>query len=749
MKVLGGNPGAAMRGDAEQPGRSHYFRGNDPARWLTNVPSYARVAEESVYPGIDLVYHGEADRLEWDFVVAPGTDPGRIRLRFEGAGPLRLDGNGDLVVETAAGVVRQKRPVLYQDVGGHRRTVGGAYVLRDEDEVGFHVAAYDATRPLVIDPEIVYSTYVAGCRGRQGIEDVALDSAGNAYAVGYHPAGCDRETSQAWVVEYGPDGKRIASALFGGLGGTVDAATGVAVDGADNVYVTGWSDWSAPGGPPPFPTTADAFQRTNAGVRDAFITKFGPGLGSIQYSTLLGGSGDDVGTDVAVGEKGTVYVVGRTASPDFPSAEPAQPVPGGGQDAFVAALDLGASGLAFSTYLGGSGDDAAARLVLTGAGLILAGTTSSPDLPVRAGEPDGPFQPYFGGGSSDAFVARYSLSGTLDYLTYLGGCDRDEAYGVAADASGFAYVTGGTASGNYPTLNPLQPSLAFPPEGDAFVTKLDPAGARLAYSTYLEARGDVAACVMPTGQGPPFGSLCGGIAVGANGEAYVTAKGVFAVKLDASGGKRIYTFNGFGGNAIVLDPGGDIVVSGKGSWGSVQLFPTANASDPYPDWYESELGTLTRLTDGPNPSAELEQDDPRVAYTGAWETDSSPENSGGSAARSMEAGAQAVITFDGTGIQLFGERGPSSGIVRVSLDGDFFRQDLVLDTYASPVEPRSLLLSFSGLFQGTHTLKLVVDGTQGSRSAGAWVSIDGFNVRGAPAPGAGPQTRGTAASRNR
>ncbi|HEY2946458.1 MAG TPA: SBBP repeat-containing protein, partial [Vicinamibacteria bacterium] len=329
MKVLGGNPGAAMRGDAEQPGRSHYFRGNDPARWLTNVPSYARVAEESVYPGIDLVYHGEADRLEWDFVVAPGTDAGRIRLRFEGAGPLRLDGNGDLVVETAAGVVRQKRPVLYQDVGGHRRTVGGAYALRDEDEVGFQVAAYDATRPLVIDPEIVYSTYVAGCRGRQGIEDLALDSAGNAYAVGYHPAGCDRETSQAWVVEYGPDGKRIASALFGGLGGTVDAATGVAVDAADNVYVTGWSDWSAPGGPPPFPTTADAFQRTNAGVRDAFMTKFGPGLGSIQYSTLLGGSGDDVGTDVAVGEEGTVYVVGRTASPDFPSAEPAQPVPGG------------------------------------------------------------------------------------------------------------------------------------------------------------------------------------------------------------------------------------------------------------------------------------------------------------------------------------------------------------------------------------------------------------------------------------
>src|SRR6185295_10047123 len=171
MKVVGGNARAEMRGEAEQPGKSHYLRGNDPARWVRNVPSYARVAEAAIYPGIDLVYHGRADRLEWDFVVAPGIDPARIRLRFEGAQPLRLDGNGDLVVGTRAGVIRQKKPVLYQDIGSERRRVGGAYDLHGHHEVGFQVAAYDATRPLVIDPEPVYSTYVAGCRGRQGLED--------------------------------------------------------------------------------------------------------------------------------------------------------------------------------------------------------------------------------------------------------------------------------------------------------------------------------------------------------------------------------------------------------------------------------------------------------------------------------------------------------------------------------------------------------------------------------------------------
>ena len=741
MKVVGGNPGAEMRGEAEQPGKSHYFRGNDPARWVRNVPSYARVAAAAIYPGIDLVYHGDADRLEWDFVVAPGTDPARIRLRFEGAQPLRLDGNGDLVVETTAGVVRQKKPVLYQEVGSERRTVGGAYDLIGPDEVGFQVAAYDATRPLVIDPELVYSTYVAGCSGRQGLEDVAVDSDGNTYTVGYQPVGCDREPSHAWVVKFSPDGTRLVSTKFGGWGGTIDVATGVALDAANNVYVTGWTNWAQPGGPPPFPTTPDAFQPMNAGVRDAFVTRLDPALSNILYSTFLGGSGDDVGTGITVGETGIVYVAGRTASTDFPTANAVQPYPGGGQDAFITALDLAASSLVYSTYLGGSGDDLAARLARTGSAIVLTGTTSSPDLPVRSGDEAGPFQASFGGGASDAFVARYSCSGTLDYLTYLGGSDRDEAYGIAADASGFAYVTGGTASPDYPTLNPLQPSLSFPPEGDVFVTKLDPSGSRLAYSTYLEVGGDVAACAQAPGQGPPFGHQCGGIAVGRNGEAYVTAKGVFVAKLCASGASRVYTFNGYGGDAIDLDAAGKIVVSGKGAFGSSQfLFPIANASDPYANTYESEAGRLTRMTDGPNPGAQIEQDDSRIVYAGTWETDSSPEHSGGTATRSMEAGAKAAITFNGSGIQLIGERGPSAGIVRVSLDNDPFKQNLSLDTYASPAEARSLLLSFSvvGAGPGPHTLRLEITGTQSSRSAGAWVSVDGFNVLGAPEPSPSP-----------
>jgi hypothetical protein len=731
MTLVGGNPASEMRGGRELESKSHYFSGSDPQRWHRNVPNYRRVEYPGVYPGIDLFFHGEQGELEYDFVLAPGADPGQIRLRFEGGRRIRLEGNGDLVIETAAGDVRQRKPVLYQEIKGERRSIGGRYTLHGRHEVGFRVASYDASRSLVIDPVVVYSTYYGGCRGRQGINDVAVDAAGNAYAVGNYPWDCDRGSPQAYVAKFSPEGTRLAGATFGGWFG--DAPTGVALDASGNVYVTGWSEQVFPG-PPQFPTTANALQPGNAGGRDAFVTKFDPTLGSILYSTLLGGTGDDVGADLEVDASATAYVAGRTTSLDFPTASASQPVLAGGQDAFVAALDATGSALVYSSYLGGSGDETVARLARMDSSVVVAGATSSTDLEARTADPAGPFQPSFGGGTADAFVARYCSAGQLEYLTYLGGSGRDEAYGVATDAFGFAYVTGGTSSPDYPTAAALQPSLSFPPEADAFVTKLAPTGGSLAYSTYLQVGGDVAEC-FALGS-PLVAAPCGGIAVGPGGEAHVTAKRVFAVRLDASGTSRTDTFNGFGGNAIALGGGGECIVSGRLAFSPPsQLYPTVNAFRSQLASYEDETGTLARITEAPNPNAAVEQDDPRIAYTGAWETVSSAEASGGSLARSAESGAKAVLTFDGTGIQLIGRRDASSGIVRVSLDQDPFRQNLGLDTYASPAEPRSLLVSFSGLNQGQHTLVLEVAGAHGGRSAGSWVTIDGFSVLGAPAPG--------------
>ena len=157
MRVVGAEA-AAVTGVEKLPGVSHYLSGRDPAKWRTNVPHYAKVRYEGVYPGIDLLYYGNQRQLEYDFVVSPGADPGRIRLRFEGAESLRLEPGGDLVFRLKDGEVRQSRPVVYQEESGRRRPVEGAAFEVRGREVAFRIPEYDRTTPLVIDPVIGYST---------------------------------------------------------------------------------------------------------------------------------------------------------------------------------------------------------------------------------------------------------------------------------------------------------------------------------------------------------------------------------------------------------------------------------------------------------------------------------------------------------------------------------------------------------------------------------------------------------------
>jgi hypothetical protein len=735
MTLVGADTRHTLEGRGELPEKRHYFQGSDPKRWRSQVPTFASVVQQDVYPGVDLVYRAHAQRLEYDFVVAPGTNPRGIRVRFEGASTLRLEEGGDLVLETAGGSLRHKRPVIYQDGENGRAPIQGSYVVRSADEIGFRVGSYDATRPLTIDPELVYSTYLTLCRGYEGAPDAAVDAAGNAYVASYQPQVCDKEPAHIRITKFDPSGVRLASAFFGAWY-IADAPKGIAVDDAGNVYVTGWSQDSSGRTPElRFPTTSNALQRAHGGGIDAFVTKLTPDLDAILYSTFLGGAGDDVGADVQIGAGGVIYVAGSTTSPNFPTANAVQSNLAGGKDAFVAALDPSGASLVFSSYLGGSADDDVARIAAGSGGLCLAGTTSSADLPVLSPDPTGPFQPAIGGGASDAFIARYSGSGALESLSYLGGTDRDEAFGVDLDASGHAYVTGGTASADFPTANAQQPQLGLPPDGDAFVAKIAPDAASLVYSTYLQVGGAV---------GPCLERPCGGIAVSPGGEAFVTAQGVFVAKLDAAGGTRLFTFHGHGGQGIARSTAGDLFVAGT----SVKTphptrYPTLNASvhnnTVFPGSFET-TARFAKLTDAPNPAAQFEQNDPRVRYEGAWETDASSHHSGGSAVRSRAAGAKAVIRFEGTGIQVIARRDAAAGWLTASLNGASggIYGLVPFDLYASPEEPRALLLSWSGLQPRAHTLTLEVAGSHNARSSDDWVWIDGFNVLGAPAPSPTP-----------
>jgi uncharacterized repeat protein (TIGR01451 family) len=563
MKLLGANRAATMVGLDLLPGKTNYFIGNDPKKWRRGVAEYARVEYRGVYPGISLVYYGNQGQLEHDFVVAPGAGPRKIRLGFEGARKLRLDANGNLVLTTGEGEVTLRAPLIYQEVDGVRRPVGGQYVLKGKRRVGFEVDHYDRLRPLVIDPVLVYSTYLGG-NGNDLGNGIAVDASGSAYVTGYTIATdfptmganqMDQASYDAFVTKLDPSGASLVYSTYLG-GNSNDYGLGIAVDTSGSAYVTGSTDSTD------FPTIG-AYQ-TDQGTTDAFVTKLDPSGASLAYSTYLGGNGDDLGDGIAVDASGSAYVTGYTLSPNFPTVGAYQTAQASHfHDVFVTKLDPSGASLAYSTYLGGSDSEFGYGIAVdASASAYVTGYTGSTDFPTM-----GAYQTDKGG--PDVFVTKLSPSGaSLGYSTYLGGDSDDLGYGIAVDASGSAYVTGYTQSADFPTIGAYQTNQAFT---DVFVTKLDPSGASLAYSTYLGGNGD---------------DLGNGIAVDASRSAYVTgytdstdfpavgayqtgqALGdVFVTKLDPSGASLTYStyLGGKGtdvGNGIAVDASGDAYVTG-------------------------------------------------------------------------------------------------------------------------------------------------------------------------------------------
>jgi hypothetical protein len=426
MQLVGGNPAAQPVGLDQLPGISNYLIGTDPSQWHTNIPNYAQVEYQNLYPGINLVYHGNNQQhLEYDFVLAPGANPNSIQLLFQGAQGINLDPQGNLILHTSGGDTVEQAPVLYQDTGGIRQSVSGRYLLEGNGQVSFAVGAYDPTRPLVIDPtySLVYSTYLGG--------------SGN------------------------------------------DSGYGIAVDSAGDAYVTGYTASTN------FPTQS-AWQTANSGGKDVFVTKLNAAGNGLLYSTYLGGSGDDVGYRIALDNSGNAYVTGDTTSTNFPTTAGAfQTTYAGNADAFVAKLNT-TGGLVYSTYLGGSGSDDFSRIAVDGSGnAYVAMSTGSANLPVSSPDPSGPFQTSLDAvGARDGYVAKLNSTGSgLVYATYLGAANGASVYGIAVDTAGDAYLTGNSLATFPTTPNAFQTTVdgAY----HVFVTEMNVTGSGLLYSTYL------------------------------------------------------------------------------------------------------------------------------------------------------------------------------------------------------------------------------------------------------------------------
>ncbi|MCW3100859.1 MAG: uncharacterized protein JWL77_6477 [Chthonomonadaceae bacterium] len=450
MRLIGANAEAAPIAADLLPGHTNYLTGSDPKRWRTQIPNYAKVAYPEVYPGIALVYYGNQRRLEYDFVLRPHADPNVIAVRFAGAKKVRLDKNGALHLGMSHGEMVWHRPVLYQEAEGKRREIAGEYRLCRDSAPGhgrtplvrFEVGAYDPALPLVIDPSIAYSTLLGGSQADYG-RAITIDAAGNAYVAG-----------------------TTLSADFPTTAGTQQPTYG----GTDLIgNVQGWGD--------------------------AFVTKFdhsGRGV----FSTYIGGSGSDSANGIALSGS-TICIAGATSSPNFPltaSAYQSNPPNGtGNTSAFVTALTSDGAALAYSTYLGnvplpgyGSGNTAYDIAADKLGKLYIAGYSDG-NFPVTAGA-------YKTTGSQNAFIAKLDITQSgapsLVYGTYLGGSigldPVNIAWKIAVDSSGNAYVVGDTYCSDFPTTpGAFQPQNTQWPGPMGFVTKVNPTGTALVYSTFL------------------------------------------------------------------------------------------------------------------------------------------------------------------------------------------------------------------------------------------------------------------------
>jgi IPT/TIG domain/RTX calcium-binding nonapeptide repeat (4 copies)/Beta-propeller repeat/Galactose oxidase, central domain/Kelch motif len=611
MKLLGANPDPALAAAKRLPAKSNYFVGT---KRHTGVSNYREVTYRSAYPGINVTWHGRQGKLEYDFEVAPGADPSRIAVDFEGAKALELDRRGDLLLRTGAGTVRQPKPVAFQRIGRKRRAVAGRYVLRG-NRVGFRLGRYDRSRALVIDPVLSYSTYVGGAGG-QGDRGsaIAVDSSGSAYITGQTAAvgfpttpgsfdtACDQSTSfctDAFVTKLNAAGTGVVYSTY--LGGSApDAGLGVAIDGAGNAYVTGVALTPVGGTPTPFPTTASTVQRDPPPDDNAFAAKLSPSGASLLYSTFLGGSLEDHGLGIAAGAGGVAWVTGRTESNNFPTKGPLQDTKRGADDVFVTKLDTGAFGadsLLYSTYLGGDNNDQPRGIAVDSGGqAYVPGQTFSTNFPtMNALQPNASAST--GTSRADGFVAKLNAVGSgLLYSTYLGGTgglggfgpfpSTEQASAIAVDNAGKAYVTGVTDSLDFDTtpgaLRATKPTGST--DTDAFVTKLDTAASgpsSLVYSTYFGGNSTGTNDTSEAGRGIAVDPAGNAYVVGATSAVDLPTKDAFqdqragsndafVMSLDPAGSALRYSsyLGGSGtdeGRAIAIDSGGAAYVTGETS----------------------------------------------------------------------------------------------------------------------------------------------------------------------------------------
>jgi hypothetical protein len=591
FKLVGASTNPTVVGENPQVTKANYFIGNDRSKWLTNIPTYGQVRYKNVYPGIDLVYYGTQHQVEYDFDVSPGADPTKIQFAVQGADTLSIDSDGNLMLTKGTGELHFQAPMVYQLSAGQRVKVPGSYAVSGSNRIGFTVNNYDSSKPLVIDPVLIYSTFLGGS-SYDSARGIAVDSNGNAYVVG--------QTSSpnfplATLGNLTPGSTYIFLSKLDVSGTTLlwtdyvcgtsgsDWPAGIAVDTQGNAYITGVTYSSD------FPMV-NAFQGSLNGSDDAFVSKVSTDGSQLMYSTYLGGSNWNQASGVTVDSTGLATVVGTTASLDFPMANAFQSTASPNQNSyygdygFVTKFSADGSTLVFSTYLGGSQVDVtdcwgcgpysqiSGIAVDANGNVYVTGETDTTDFPVSDGAYLSENPTTNSDGYETSFITSFTPSGGLNYSTYFGGTTYSYIAALTVDSSDAVYVTGSApADGSFPVTNTSICNLSNANCSSAFVAKLNASGTEVIYSTFL---------------GPNNSTQGMSIQVDPSGDAYVLANfgnqnyvltnpievynntgGPLIDEIDPTGSTELFsTFlggsNGTSPTSMVVDANSSIFVTG-------------------------------------------------------------------------------------------------------------------------------------------------------------------------------------------
>jgi hypothetical protein len=478
--------------------KSNYFFGNEPSDWVTNVPLFGALQYQDLYEGIDLAVHNQNGGFEYDFELEPGVSPDVIALSFDGATSARVDEAGSLVVETGAGTFSQKAPTTWQVLpSGEKVEVESRFTDLGQGRFGFELGQLDNTLATVIDPILVWATYMGGAACER-ITALKVDADLNVYATGM-TMGSDFPTTagafdtaadvrdEGIAFKLSSDGTTLIwSSYFGGefddhpnglalVGGTPQGGAKAGLIDRSPVIVGTTASWG-------FPTTAGSFQPFKGAADDGFAIRFSPDGSSLVWSSFIGDRDMDSAFAVDSNDADEIVIAGDSQSVGFGTPGAFQTIRSSVKDAYVAKISSDGSSLLWSSWIGGDADDWAFGVDFDDNNdeVAVCGATHSTDFPTTPGAVGTTFQ-----GAGDAWVARFKADGSaLVFSTYLSGSAIDVAWDVDTDDNGRTYAAGYTDSIDYPTtLGSTQPMIGGMRDG--FVTALEPLGAGMVYSTYL------------------------------------------------------------------------------------------------------------------------------------------------------------------------------------------------------------------------------------------------------------------------